>query len=554
MIKSPSTQLLFDRLAALLAVDVAAALAVVVESGHVDFPLAGAAVAVAIALAVYACARLLNGARPTDVAHVPSAPLDNTKKILLLAMLAGFVALVGGRGTWSSFSAETSNSGSTITSGILTLSNTVNSGSACLSTTAGSLDNYNATCDALFAPTNLAPGSKSPLGNSGTFPLPSVVGASWFMSKVVVKNTGTIDASSLSLFAPYGNARLVTTGINKNDVVSSLTVSSFEGSIASGDSITLTYAGNSQTFCTSTAARPTQSTPITSIAIVASTASPSCTNSTTALYDFPVGTRVFDASSDSGPTNTNCFDTKTAASAAFNFNLLSTNPLCQTIELWVQEQTGGYNYCWFGAGSTYQTSYQTTGNAQCVTPTSQAYAGTTIASGTAMPVTLNLGTLNGNIQTGDSLVIKENGASNTCAVTGGPYYIGSTSSVGITSCTGGSPTATNAATTYDASAVVYDSSAFGKLDTTSNNANSTLSNFDTARHSGSGAIFMPPLGGTAPVGTPNATGASPLTRSGGSLDTRTYYVGVYFPNPSGSNQNALQGLTSTFGIIWHMDQ
>ena len=36
--------------------------------------------------------------------------------------------------------------------------------------------------------------------------------------------------------------------------------------------------------------------------------------------------------------------------------------------------------------------------------------------------------------------------------------------------------------------------------------------------------------------------------------TRTFYVGLYLPVPAGSNQNALQGLASTFGLTWHIDQ
>jgi hypothetical protein len=29
---------------------------------------------------------------------------------------------------------------------------------------------------------------------------------------------------------------------------------------------------------------------------------------------------------------------------------------------------------------------------------------------------------------------------------------------------------------------------------------------------------------------------------------------VYLPGPAGINQNPLQGLQSTFGITWHIDQ
>jgi hypothetical protein len=36
--------------------------------------------------------------------------------------------------------------------------------------------------------------------------------------------------------------------------------------------------------------------------------------------------------------------------------------------------------------------------------------------------------------------------------------------------------------------------------------------------------------------------------------SRTFQVGLFFPAPSGANQNTLQGLASTFGLTWHMDQ
>ena len=68
-----------------------------------------------------------------------------------------------------------------------------------------------------------------------------------------------------------------------------------------------------------------------------------------------------------------------------------------------------------------------------------------------------------------------------------------------------------------------------------------------SRNQGGGAIFLPPVTAN---GTANASAAVQLA----SGSTRTFYVGVYFPSPTGSNQNNLQGLISTFGLLWHMDQ
>ena len=36
--------------------------------------------------------------------------------------------------------------------------------------------------------------------------------------------------------------------------------------------------------------------------------------------------------------------------------------------------------------------------------------------------------------------------------------------------------------------------------------------------------------------------------------SRTFRVGLYVPAPAGTNQNQLQGLSSTFGLTWHIDQ
>ena len=47
---------------------------------------------------------------------------------------------------------------------------------------------------------------------------------------------------------------------------------------------------------------------------------------------------------------------------------------------------------------------------------------------------------------------------------------------------------------------------------------------------------------------------SELLHQGSGMYSRTFQVGVYLPAPAGTNQNPLQGLASTFGMTWHIDQ
>jgi hypothetical protein len=180
----------------------------------------------------------------------------------------------------------------------------------------------------------------------------------------------------------------------------------------------------------------------------------------------------------------------------------------------------------------------------CVTPTTMKLAGTA-ASG-AVSYSLNVSTLGGNVRTGDSVVISENGTKTTCG-SSASRYIGdntATTAFALAGCS-----TVGSATTYDSSAAIYDATAFTDLNTTTSHTASTISTFDTA-HKPSAPVFMAPLTGSTPVGTPSGTGATPLAAGA----TRTYYIGVYFPSPPNSNQNTLQGLYSTFGIGWHLDQ
>ena len=72
----------------------------------------------------------------------------------------------------------------------------------------------------------------------------------------------------------------------------------------------------------------------------------------------------------------------------------------------------------------------------------------------------------------------------------------------------------------------------------------TISKFDTTK----GVSLEQEL---APVTSNGTATASPIELTHGTK--RTFEVGVYFPSPIG-NQNQLQGLASTFGITWHIDQ
>jgi hypothetical protein len=273
-----------------------------------------------------------------------------------------------------------------------------------------------------------------------------------------------------------------------------------------------------------------------------------------------------------GVPNTDCYDAQTGVSyqvngssygSQLNFNSPTLNPLCTSAEFFIQESTsyGGttYHYCWFGRGSTYgdQTTHIVgggTGDAnqdssgQCRTPTTLVLAATVTAGSASYSV--NAGTLNGNIRSGDTVTFVENGNTMTCTAAS-DYFIGlatGTTPVSVNTCSGGG------AQVYDSSATVKDQSSFDSLN--QSNPSSTLSNFDTAHHS-SGPIYMLPLSSDAhrnfnatvelgKSGTAGSSGVAP--------DTRIFYVGVYIPAGSGAAQNGIQGLVSTFGLTWHIDQ
>ena len=104
------------------------------------------------------------------------------KFILSLAVVAGMIAAIG-IGTMASFTAQTKNPDNVFAAGTLVLSNTKQSGSACLSTGGGSTDtNANDSCDTLFNLTVRKP------GDTGS-------------ANLTLKNEGSLNASVFKIFS-----------------------------------------------------------------------------------------------------------------------------------------------------------------------------------------------------------------------------------------------------------------------------------------------------------------------------------------------------------------
>jgi hypothetical protein len=101
---------------------------------------------------------------------------------------------------------------------------------------------------------------------------------------------------------------------------------------------------------------------------------------------------------------------------------------------------------------------------------------------------------------------------------------------------------------YPTTSTVTDSTTLGTLNS---NTTDTITNFDTAHNGTVGKIQLYPVTGSGTVDT-----AAPvqLNHFGSGTYSRTFRVGVYVPAPAGINQNPLQGLQSTFGLTWHIDQ
>jgi hypothetical protein len=425
--------------------------------------------------------------------------LAGIKKLLIALMALGAVAYFGGGTTLASFSAETTNVGSAISSGTLTMSDQVNTSTACLSANSPTANNVHPACDAVLTVTNVAPG---------------VYGG---VAKVTVTNTGSIDASKFYFWAPPVNATL-TAGLTVG-AVSTLSVTPLEGTVTNGDQIVVAYGTHSHTF-TATAGAAGGST---SISV-----------SGTADFAYPAGSSVSDTSSNTSASNTDCYDAKTTVAGTpgatkgtdLNFNPVTGNPLCGTLLVYVQETTGGLNYCWLGKGSNPESS-----SGACTAPISVNLSSALSTGGaiTSLPVAA----LNGNVASGDSILVTSGTHTQTFTASATAYF-------GATSIAVSSATPNFA---YPTTSTVTDTSALTSLnpDTTD-----TVTNFDTA-HNTIGKIQLFPVTGNGAVDT---AAAVQLSHSA----ARVFQVGVYLPAPAGINQNPLQGLSSTFGMTWHIDQ
>jgi hypothetical protein len=429
------------------------------------------------------------------------------KQCLLGLMLLGAVTYFGGGGTWASFSAETANQGQSIASGTLTMSDQVNTNAACLSANGVATNNVNPSCGAALTLTNVAPGVVS----TGS------------VAQITIQNTGSIDASKLFFWASSVNATL-NAGLTNAVAVTSLTVTPLEGSVTTGDSIFVSNGTHTQTFVASAPAAGGATTiSVTSLA---------------ANFSYPVGTTVTDTSSNANVNNTNCYDVKTTVPGTvgatkgtdLNFNPVAGNPFCAVTLIYVQETTGGFNYCWLGKGSSPETV-----NGACTAPIS-VNIGSLLS--TAAPITsLPVSALNGNVASGDAILVTSGTHTQTFTATAAAFF-GATS-IPVTSAT------PNFA--YPITSTVVDTTSQGSLNS---DTTDTITNFNTA-HGSTGRIQLYPVTAN---GTVDLLAGVQLSRFNSGTYSRTFRVGLYVPAPAGTNQNQLQGLSSTFGITWHLDQ
>jgi hypothetical protein len=431
--------------------------------------------------------------------------LRELKGLLLFFMAIGAAAYFGGGGTFASFSAETTNVGSAVASGTLTMSDQVNTGTACLSATATPQNNVNPACASVLT-----------LGNVG----PGVFGG---VAQVTVQNTGSIDASKLYFWAPPVNATL-NAALTSGNAVTSLTVTPLEGTVTSGDAIVVSFGTHTLTFTANAAA----SGGATSIGVT----------SLAANFSYPIGTSVSDTSSDTTAANTDCYDAKTTTPGTagatkgtdLNFNPVTGNPFCGAALIFVQETTGGFHYCWLGKGSSPESA-----SGMCSAPISVNLSSALSTGGaiTSLPVVA----LNGNVASGDSIVVVSGSNTQTFTASANAFF-------GATAITVTSATPNFA---YPTTSTVTDSTMLSALnpDTTD-----TLTNFDTA-HNTIGKIQLFPVTAN---GTVNNAAPVELNHFNTGTFSRVFQIGVYLPAPAGINQNPLQGIQSTFGITWHIDQ
>ena len=133
----------------------------------------------------------------SETTQEPPDPTRNPRRLrrrlgLTAVVLVGLVAVVGA-GTFASFNVASKNPGNQFADGTLVLSNTKDSGTACLSTGGGTTDvNANNACEQLFGLSVRKPGDSS-------------------STNVTIRNEGSLPASALKVFsAACANADVAT--------------------------------------------------------------------------------------------------------------------------------------------------------------------------------------------------------------------------------------------------------------------------------------------------------------------------------------------------------
>lgn len=513
------------RLLALLGLEAAATLVAVAATGSFRFDIFSALVALvsaASAVASFPFVRrwvLEDDPAPTVERH----SLGRTKKILILAMCAGAIAYVGGRGTFAVFTAETTNSNNGVTSGTLVLGNANNTtGTTCYSYSGTVVYNAYGSCQPLWNTTNnMSPGQLA-------------------QSKLTVDNQGSIDASTFYLSAPWPRTTLAAQANPGSPATIVITASNgFNPTLAAGNVLQISYGSFVETL---------------TVGSVGATASGNTTiniSSGTLVHTYPAGARVENTGANTTAANTECFDALTTTGTvpvagatpgtSLPFVTTTNNPLCNTLIFWIQEQkTVGattVNYCWYGLAG---------GPGQCRTPTTATTSASITTSGTTSLTFASA--LTGNIKTNDTLTISDGTTSVTCKATA-DAYIGDTS-VTVQANTGATPCAPTA--TIASGATVKDTLAFASLDADTH----TISNFDTLKRT-TAPIQLYPLSQdnvNLRLGVQNTTATVWLNKHGDPGSTRVFYIGVYMPVASGQSQNQLQGLISTFSLNWHIEQ
>jgi hypothetical protein len=500
------------RLLALLGLAVVATLAAVMATGAIHNTFARLATVVVLlaaaagVLAAVAAAHRRPRRPAVAAAGAPRKQFSMTKAMLLLMMAVGIAAYFGGAGTWAGFTAETANPNDTLASGTLSLRNNVTTN--CDSQTGESNNNVNANCNVALTYSNQEPGVFT-----GT-------------ATVTLTNTGSLNASKLYLWAPFANGVFNGTTVNSGDTVNSLSLyasghgpAGVEGTIAGGDLVVVTYGSKSQTFKVGAAGAAPGAT---SIPIVNNVTYPNVSTMT-----ISAGATVVDQSSDTTAANTDCYDTQ---QTVYTFNPTTNNPLCSATLLYVQETTSGKNYCWFGSGHGSATG-------MCDAPISSNPTGLgTSANQTIAAGTYAVSALKGNVKSGDTVAFTESGNVVTCPASSS-YYIGATSiTVGACSVQSGSSNGV-----FDNNAVITDTTTLATL---ASDSSDTISQFDITKNYNLKQELTP-------VSSNGSTGVATSDLASGA--SRTFVVGVIIPGPA-APQNQLQGLKSTFGLTWHIDQ